>query len=332
MRSSGVAVVDPVSHPHVQPSEETPSQLVFSGDGHSLPSAYGGDANVPEYPTGEPVLDPQDLPGNRISRFAGSFRLAPATYVLLAVNIGVFLVMVAAGVNFKLPTEQNLLDFGANNASFVLQGQWWRLLTAMFVHVGIIHLATNMWCLWNLGLLGEPLLGAFGMVCVYVLTGAAGNLLSITASVLSELLNGTELGWLIQWTGASMGEVGAGASGAVFGIAGMLIVLLSNRRLAEARNGHPGIPLSELQRLRKSVVWFAAINLFIGVASIAMPIVRIDNMAHLGGVLCGLLMGLPLLPRMTSGRSRYLGRQRLTFVLSAFVLVLFGVWIRKLHG
>ncbi len=48
----------------------------------------------------------------------------------------------------------------------------------MFVHVGILHLAVNMWCLWNLGLLAEPLMGSAGVLAVYLLTGAAGNLLS----------------------------------------------------------------------------------------------------------------------------------------------------------
>ncbi len=288
---------------------------------------------APEYPTGRPVVDPGNrLPSNRGSRLAESFRIAPATYALLAVNIGVFLLMLASGVNWQMPSPLALLRFGANNAVLVLGGQWWRILTAMFVHVGILHLATNMWCLWNLGLLGEPLLGAMGITSVYLLTGAAGNLLSVAASVLAELLNGTRLGWLIHWTGANMGEVGAGASGAVFGIAGILIVLLSNRRLAESRNGHPGIPQEELDRLRRSVVLFAGINLLIGVGTIAVPIVRIDNMAHLGGILSGLALGLPLLPRMTSGRTRYLARQRVTFAGSAFLLLLFGVWISRLHG
>jgi hypothetical protein len=60
----------------------------------------------------------------------------------------------------------------------LIGGEWWRIVTAMFVHVGILHLATNMWCLWNLGLLAEPLMGSAGVLAVYILTGAAGNLLS----------------------------------------------------------------------------------------------------------------------------------------------------------
>ncbi len=60
----------------------------------------------------------------------------------------------------------------------LINGEWIRIVTAMFVHVGILHLATNMWCLWNLGLLAEPLMGSAGVIAVYVLTGASGNLLS----------------------------------------------------------------------------------------------------------------------------------------------------------
>ena len=139
-----------------------------------------------------------------------------------------------------------------------------------------------MWCLWNLGLLGEPLLGPFGLVAVYMLTGVAGNLLSLAYNV--DLRDHD--------------SVGAGASGAVFGIAGILIVLLSNHKLP--------IPWSELKRLRRSVIQFAALNLVIGIGANFTSIVNIDNSAHIGGFLSGLALGVPLVPRMTSGRTRYL--------------------------
>ena len=277
----------------------------------------GSSTNTPEYPTGATVLPPQDLPGRGRSGGYRRFLSAPATYVLLAVNIGVFLAMVHAGVSAKMPSERALLHFGANNVLLVLQyHQWWRVVTAMFVHVGLFHLATNMWCLWNLGLLGEPLLGFLGVISVYLLTGAAGNLLSVAYNVIFQ----------------NYGEVGAGASGAVFGIAGILIVLLSNKRLSDTRNGRPGVPPEELRQLRKSVINFAGINLLIGLGSVFMPIVRIDNMAHLGGFLSGLAIGVPLLSAMTSGRKRYLNRQRLTFAGSVLALVLFGELISKLRG
>lgn len=277
----------------------------------------GYDGPTPTYPTGQPVTAPQQLPGRAQSSFQiERFLRAPGTYVLLAINIGVFVWMVLHGVSVESPSEYALIRFGANNAEFVLAGQWWRILTAMFVHVGLLHLATNMWCLWNLGLLGEPLLGCFGMIAVYLLTGAAGNLLSVATDILFR----------------NYGVVGAGASGAVFGIAGILIVLLSNRRLAEPRNGRGGVPLAELHALRRSVINFAGINLLIGLGSAFqnfLPI-HIDNRAHLGGFLSGLLLGIPLLGAMTLGRQRYLERQRQVFGFAALILVMIGKFVSRL--
>ena len=75
----------------------------------------------------------------------------------MGINCAVFLAMVLRGVSIWMPTLDQLMLWGADNAGNVLVGgEWWRIVTAMFVHVGILHLATNMWCLWNLGLLAEP--------------------------------------------------------------------------------------------------------------------------------------------------------------------------------
>ena len=240
---------------------------------------------------------------------------APATYLLLAINLGVFLWMVLHGVSLSNPGIRDLLRYGASSSILELNGQWLRLLTATFVHIGLIHLATNMWCLWNLGMLGEPLIGPWGLFTVYLLTGIAGNLVGLAWDVGTALLVHQPIGF----------GIGAGASGAVFGIAGLLIVLLSNRRLA--------IPWSELKRLRRSVVQFAVLNLVIG-ASTILPIfgsvVRIDNSAHIGGFLAGMALGPPLVGRMTSGRQGYLERQRIVFTAAAFLLALFGYWIANL--
>lgn len=238
-------------------------------------------------------------------------RSAPGTYLLLFINIAVYVLMIAHRVDPNNPSERALLQYGANVPWLVLHGQWYRLLTATFVHVGIIHLATNMWCLWNLGILGEPLIGPYGMVAVYMLTGIAGNLLSMAWNV-AHCVRFHDIGYLYQ--------VGAGASGAVFGIAGILIVLLSNRRLP--------FPWEELQKLRSSVIKFAAINLVVGLSTIVVNVgIRIDNMAHIGGFVSGLALGVPLVPRMTSGRQLYLARQKFTFAVACLVLSLFGYWI-----
>ncbi len=249
---------------------------------------------------------------------------APATYLLLAINIAVYLWMLHAGVDRLTPSPDDLIRFGANNAEAVVAGhQWWRVVTATFVHVGLVHLATNMWCLWNLGVIGEPLLGFSGVLSVYLLTGAAGNLLSVAFNVMFQ----------------QHGEVGAGASGAVFGIAGILIVLFSNRKLSEPRPGFAGIPLRDLHAIRRSVISFAGLNLLIGVGTMVRPLMhgmglgelRIDNTAHVGGFVTGLCLGVPLLPRMTSGRAGYLARQKVTFLAGGLLLALFAAFVAALR-
>ena len=244
-------------------------------------------------------------------------RSAPGTYFLISINVAVYVWMLTHGVSAtSLPTPDQLIHYGANDSALVLGGEWWRLLTAIFVHIGFIHFAGNMWCLWNLGLLGEPLIGPIGLVAVYVLTGVAGNLLTVAWDVAYAVSH--QLNILL------VAGVGAGASGAVFGIAGLLIVLLSNKKLP--------IPWVELKRLRRSVVQFSAINLVIGFATIIPQVtslvhVRVDNTAHLGGFLGGLFLGPGLVPSMTQGRVRYLGRQRIVFFVAAFLLSLVGYWI-----
>jgi rhomboid protease GluP len=188
-----------------------------------------------------------------------------------------------------------------------LGGQWWRLITAMFVHVGIIHIATNMWCLWNLGLLAEPLVGPFGLVAAYLLTGFAGNLLSVAVNP--------------GVPGGPHAVVGAGASGAVFGLAGLLIVLLKSPLLP--------LPKLELKRLRRSVIYFALLNLGIGLYTAIGPSpIRIDNMAHLGGFLSGLALGFPLIPKLGSAQADFERRRRWGIWGATFVMLLLAIGVR----
>ena len=239
-------------------------------------------------------------PSQTRSRILTGWSYAPATYILIGISCAVYLAMVVSGVSWWDPTAEQILHWGANRGvNEILYGQWWRLVTATFVHVGIIHIGTNMWCLWNLGLLGEPLLGPVGIFAVYILTGVAGNLLS---------------------TAVNPGIVGAGASGAVFGIAGVLILLLNSPHLP--------FPRAELRRLRRSVIYFAVINLVIGASTLLYSGgIKIDNMAHLGGFLSGMAMGVPLAPLLGTGREPYFKRQKIVFSAIALVLVLFANWV-----
>ena len=212
-----------------------------------------------------------------------------------------------------LPSRDQLLFWGGDCAANVLLlDQWWRVVTSMFVHVGVIHLAVNMWCLWNLGLLAEPLLGSMGLMAAYILTGAAGNLLSTLAHEFNIM--------------GSPDTVGAGASGAVFGLAGVLIVLLKSPLLP--------LPKSELSRLRKSVIYFAGINLLIGMGSMlsgSLLQVRIDNSAHIGGFCCGLLFAVPMVPRIGALRQQFLFRRNVAVALIVLLLVLFGFFLAQLN-
>jgi len=250
--------------------------------------------------------------------------VAPATYLLVAINCLVFLAMLTQHVSAISPTPLQLLNWGADNAGFVLiGGEWWRIVTAMFVHVGILHLATNMWCLWNLGLLAEPLMGSAGVLAVYVLTGAAGNLLSTLVNWV-----GSAPDWA-RYHDVGVFSVGAGASGAVFGIAGALIVLLKSPRLP--------VPPLELKKLRRSVIYFAVVNLVLGLSisggtRLFGAGILIDNMAHIGGFVCGLMFAAPMVPRPGSSRSVFRARLGAATVMIVAVLVLFGFYLANLAG
>ncbi|MGA2833949.1 MAG: rhomboid family intramembrane serine protease [Terracidiphilus sp.] len=281
-----------------------------------------------------PNADFNPPPPPRVRR-RRSWSYAPATYSLVAINCLVFVVMLAHHVSASSPNTDQLMYWGADNAGAVLvQGQWWRIVTAMFVHVGIIHLATNMWCLWNLGLLAEPLMGSTGLLAVYILTGAAGNLLSTFKNWWVAYPEMMELAKRYHGS-VPVDEVvkvfspGAGASGAVFGIAGALIILLNSHLLP--------VPREELKRLRKSVIYFAALNLVIPFffnfgASAMHSGVRIDSMAHLGGFSCGLLFAAPMVPRIGAPRDLFLFRLRVTIAMVVGILVLFGVFLTKFAG
>ena len=140
-------------------------------------------------------------PGSSHSQ-AASFSRFPLTNLLLALNIGVFAAMVATGVSPSEPTIAQLLRWGANWGPLTLGRQPWRLVSCAFVHVGVVHIAFNMWCFWNIGRMAENIFGSVRLLAIYLLTGISSSLLSLFVHPF---------------------EVSAGASGAIFGVAGALI-------------------------------------------------------------------------------------------------------------
>ncbi len=276
---------------------------------------HSGSAQPEIIPPGQPAsgwYPPPDQqyhpPQPRERRHTTGWAFAPATYVLVGINCAVYLAMLLTGVSFWDPTTDQLLRWGANNGVLVLHyDQWWRLVSAMFVHAGIIHIATNMWCLWNLGLLAEPLMGPYGVTAAYLITGFAGNLLSVT---------------VYPGVPGHPSIVGVGASGAVFGLAGVLILLLGSHYLP--------IPKPELKRLRKSVIYFAVLNLGVGLYTAVGPSpIKIDNMAHLGGFLSGLLMGVLMIPRIGAPRQLFERRRHKAVWGMTFGLMLSVYWVQS---
>jgi membrane associated rhomboid family serine protease/Tfp pilus assembly protein PilF len=179
------------------------------------------------------------------------------TKTFFGINVAVFAAMLLAGVSPTDPTSRELIRWGANFPPLTMGGQWWRMLSCVFVHIGLLHIAFNMWCLWDLGGLAESLYGHWTFAAVYLITGVAGSAASMA------------------WHPVG---VSAGASGAIFGIAGALI--------ASFYLGEFSLPRFAVMGTLRSVVIFAGYNLVFGAISN-----RTDNSAHLGGLVAGLLLG-----------------------------------------
>lgn len=209
----------------------------------------------------------------------------PVTQVLIAANLLVFLAMLAGGAGLWHSSNGVQLAWGANFGPATQDGQWWRLASALFLHFGALHLALNMWALWDGGQLVERLFGPLRFAVVYLLSGLAGNLLSLVA-------HGGQ-------------AVSGGASGAIFGTYGALLVVLWNER----QSLHP----HEFRWLFWGALGFSAATIVFG-----LLIPGIDNAAHVGGFLSGLLGGLMLWRPLDNTRRR----PRRTALLAGFALLL----------
>lgn len=216
-----------------------------------------------------------------------------ATPILMLACIVAFLAMVLLGrVSFWLPTPDRLLAWGADYGPLVVYGkERWRLITCMFVHGGIVHLAMNLWCLRILGPVLERALGLPAFLTLYFASGVGGALVSL-------------------WTHPA--SVSTGASGAIFGLLGALGgYLIANHRL---------LPREVRGPLMRNLLICVILNMLLGEM---LPI--LDTGAHLGGLMIGFLGGLMLSRPWPIGRNPW-GSVRWTLGTAALGAVLIAAY------
>jgi rhomboid protease GluP len=219
----------------------------------------------------------------------------PVTSVLIGLNVLVFVLMVLSGVSFTNPELEQLVKWGADWGPYTLVNQPWRILTSNYVHIGVIHIALNMWCLWNLGALAERIFDRWTYVLTYTACGIAGSIVGV-------------------WWRPML--VAAGASGAIFGIAGALIAALYLGRLP--------VPPNALKATLKSLLSFAGYNLFFGAV-----IPGISNAAHLGGLIAGLGLGAVLAPGLTAPQDQRNPRRQWIFIVAGVLLFVLFEFVRR---
>ncbi len=184
------------------------------------------------------------------------------TLLLVAINVIVFFVLSFGGMT---ENAYYMLENGAMYVPYIIEnGEYYRFFTSMFLHFGFSHLLNNMVTLIVMGRYVEPVIGKCRLLVIYLVSGLGGNLLSYYG----EITTGNY-------------AVSAGASGAIFGITGTLLALTI---ICRGRVSH---------LTSRDMLIMVGISLYLGFASEG-----VDNMAHIGGLICGLLMtfitvGLP---------------------------------------
>src|SRR5690348_11832916 len=193
---------------------------------------------------------------------------ARATNVLLAVLAAVFIFEVVRGGSLDATeTDRVLLPLGMKNNALIVGGEWWRLITAMFLHAGILHIGFNGYALLIFGPQIERFYGWARFLAIYFLGGILGSIASFAFSPADSV----------------------GASGAVFALLGAMGAFFwLHRRL--------------LGSLARTMLWnalaIAGLNLVLGLTQAG----AIDNWAHGGGLIGGVIAGLALAPRYRPGR------------------------------
>ncbi len=183
------------------------------------------------------------------------------TRLLIGANLLAFVALLLAGAGFWHSSSGVQLAWGASFGPATKDGEWWRLGSAMFLHFGVLHLGMNMWALWDGGQLVERMYGHVRFAVLYLASGLAGNLVSLIAQ--------------------GDRAISGGASGAVFGVYGALLVFLWRER------GH--LQRSEFRWMFWGAVAFSVVSIAFG-----FLVPGIDNAAHIGGFLSGILLGKAL--------------------------------------
>ncbi|MBU2913445.1 rhomboid family intramembrane serine protease [Reichenbachiella agariperforans] len=180
-----------------------------------------------------------------------------ATSIILDLNILIFLLMIFSGVHIISPNGLELLEWGANRRAETTGGDWWRLISSMFLHGGIMHLFLNIYGLVIAALFIEPIFGRTKYFILYFVSGICGSLASIY--------------WYEN-------TISVGASGAIFGLYGAILGLLLTS--AFPKDGKKGILMF--------IGPYVGINLLFGLTG------GIDNAAHIGGLISGAVLGIIL--------------------------------------
>jgi rhomboid protease GluP len=177
------------------------------------------------------------------------------TPILLSINLLIFIIVWVSGVDALNPNAAELLKWGANRRADTTDGEWWRLVTSMFLHGGAMHLLLNMYGLIIASIYVEPLFGKWKTTLLYFVSGISGSLASIF--------------WYEDTTSV-------GASGAIFGLFGAILALLLTSVFTKEAKKPIFIMFGT----------YIAISLVMGLAG------GIDNAAHLGGLLAGAITSL----------------------------------------
>jgi membrane associated rhomboid family serine protease len=215
------------------------------------------------------------------------------TATIVVANLLVFAATALLLKSTNLMNSPQLMGWGANFAPLTLHGQWWRLLTALFIHGNLAHVGFNMWALWNVGRMAERLYGNWAYALLYFACGLLAGLASIAWDPSRPTL---------------------GASGAIFGIfAAYIVYALHPRSRATVK-----VPAA----LWISTLVFAVYNLIEGFFTPG-----IDNAAHVGGVLSGLALGMCLARPLTpEARRRFPAGNLTAAALVTAVGVVAALW------